>query len=234
MSFYLTDAEWAAIQLSLQVASLAIVIALPPAVLLGYALARWKFPGHTLVNALVHLPIVLPPVVTGYVLLALFGRQGMLGSFFADVFGIVFAFRWTGAALAAGIMAFPLIIRPVKLSFELSDGQLEEAAHSLGTSRLKTFLLITLPLALPGILSGAVLGFAKAMGEFGATITFVSNIPGETRTLSLALYTEMQSLSGDAGAIRLTVIAIAVSICALVFSEVISRRLSRRLGGQHD
>ncbi len=234
MSFYLTDAEWAAIQLSLQVASLAIAIALPPAVLLGYALARWKFSGHTLVSALVHLPIVLPPVVTGYVLLVLFGRQGMLGSFFEDAFGLVFSFRWTGAALAAGVMAFPLIIRPVKLSFELSGAQLEEAAHSLGTSRFKTFLLITLPLALPGILSGAILGFAKAMGEFGATITFVSNIPGETRTLSLALYTEMQSLSGDAGAIRLTVIAIAVSIVALVFSEVISRRLSRMLGGQHD
>lgn len=230
----MTPDEWAAVTLSLEVAGLAIAIALPPAVLLGYILARCRFPGHALLNALVHLPIVLPPVVTGYVLLIVFGRQGVLGSFFADTFGLVFAFRWTGAALAAGIMAFPLIIRPVKLSFEALDGQLEEAAHSLGTSRLKTFCLITLPLALPGVLGGAVLGFAKAMGEFGATITFVSNIPGETRTLSLALYTEMQSLSGDAGAIRLTVIAVVVSISALILSELISKQLAKRLGGVRD
>ncbi|WP_421980538.1 molybdate ABC transporter permease subunit [Roseibium sp.] len=229
--FDLQPDEWQALLLTLRVAAVALVVSLPVAVLVAYVLARFRFPGHGLVNALVHLPLVLPPVVTGYVLLMMFGRKGPVGAFLNDTFGISFAFSWTGAALAAGVMAFPLIVRPIRLSFEAVDPKLEEAAKSLGAHRLVTFFTVTLPLALPGILGGAILGFAKAMGEFGATITFVSNIPGETRTLALALYTATQTPSGDLAAFRLTLIAAFVAFAALIASELLARHLRSRLGG---
>jgi molybdate transport system permease protein len=219
--------------LTLKVASAALAVALPLAVLMAFVLARYRFTGHGAVNALVHLPLVLPPVVTGYVLLLTFGRKGPVGSFLDSVFGVTFAFNWTGAALAAGVMAFPLMVRPIRLSFEAVDPKLEEAAKSLGAHRLTAFLTVTLPLALPGILGGAILGFAKAMGEFGATITFVSNIPGETRTLSLALYTATQTPGGDLAAFRLTLIAAFVAFAALIASEALARRLRARMGGGH-
>ena len=227
----LEPAEWQALLLTLKVAAAALLVALPLAVLVAYGLARYRFPGHGLINAIVHLPLVLPPVVTGYVLLIAFGRNGPVGAFLEQAFDITFAFNWTGAALAAGVMAFPLMVRPIRLSFEAVDPKLEDAARSLGARRGITFLTVTLPLALPGILGGAILGFAKAMGEFGATITFVSNIPGETRTLALALYTATQSPSGDLAAFRLTIIAACVAFGALLASEVLAQRLRQRLGG---
>nr|WP_319384935.1 molybdate ABC transporter permease subunit [uncultured Roseibium sp.] len=229
--FDLQPDECQALLLTLRVAAVALLVSLPVAVLVAYVLARYRFPGHGLVNALVHLPLVLPPVVTGYVLLMMFGRKGPVGAFLNDTFGISFAFSWTGAALAAGVMAFPLIVRPIRLSFEAVDPKLEEAAKSLGAHRIVTFFTVTLPLALPGILGGAILGFAKAMGEFGATITFVSNIPGETRTLALALYTATQTPSGDLAAFRLTLIAAFVAFAALIASELLARHLRSRLGG---
>lgn len=229
--FDLQPDEWQALLLTLKVAAVALALSLPLAVLVAYLLARFRFPGHGLVNALVHLPLVLPPVVTGYVLLMMFGRKGPVGAFLNDTFGISFAFSWTGAALAAGVMAFPLIVRPIRLSFEAVDPKLEEAAKSLGARRIVAFFTVTLPLALPGILGGAILGFAKAMGEFGATITFVSNIPGETRTLALALYTATQTPSGDLAAFRLTLIAAFVAFAALIASELLARHLRSRLGG---
>lgn len=229
--FDLQPDEWQALLLTLKVAAVALAISLPVAVLVAYLLARFRFPGHGLVNALVHLPLVLPPVVTGYVLLLMLGRKGPVGAFLNDTFGISFAFSWTGAALAAGVMAFPLIVRPIRLSFEAVDPKLEEAAKSLGARRIVSFFTVTLPLALPGILGGAILGFAKAMGEFGATITFVSNIPGETRTLALALYTATQTPSGDLAAFRLTLIAAFVAFAALIASELLARHLRSRLGG---
>ncbi|MEM8700737.1 MAG: molybdate ABC transporter permease subunit [Pseudomonadota bacterium] len=229
--FDLQPDEWQALLLTLKVAAVALAVSLPVAVLVAYLLARFRFPGHGLVNALVHLPLVLPPVVTGYVLLLMFGRKGPVGAFLYDTFGISFAFSWTGAALAAAVMAFPLIVRPIRLSFEAVDPKLEEAAKSLGARRIIAFFTVTLPLALPGILGGAILGFAKAMGEFGATITFVSNIPGETRTLALALYTATQTPSGDLAAFRLTIIAAFVAFAALIASELLARHLRSRLGG---
>lgn len=231
--FSLQPGEWQALLLTLKVAATALLVALPIAVLVAYLLARTRFAGHGIVNALVHLPLVLPPVVTGYVLLLTFGRKGAVGSFLENTLGFSFAFNWTGAALAAGVMAFPLMVRPIRISFETVDPKLEEAAKSLGAHRLTTFFTITLPLALPGILGGAILGFAKAMGEFGATITFVSNIPGETRTLALALYTATQTPSGDLAAFRLTAIALVVAFAALIASELLVRRLRRRVGGGH-
>ncbi|WP_153771714.1 molybdate ABC transporter permease subunit [Labrenzia sp. CE80] len=226
--------EWQALTLTLKVALVALAFALPLAILAAYGLARWRFPGHGVVNALIHMPLVLPPVVTGYILLILFGRSGPVGRFLWDTFGISFAFNWMGAAIAAGVMAFPLMVRPIRLAFEAVDSKLEEAASSLGAHRLVTFLVVTLPLTFPGILGGAILGFAKAMGEFGATITFVSNIPGETRTLSLALYTATQSPSGDLAAFRLTLIAAIVAFGALIASEVWARRLRKRIEGVDD
>jgi len=228
--FNLQPEEAQALLLTLKVAAAALAVALPLAVLIAFVLARYRFTGHGLLNALVHLPLVLPPVVTGYVLLLTFGRKGPAGAFLDKFFGVSFAFNWTGAALAAGVMAFPLMVRPIRLSFEAVDPKLEEAAKSLGAHRLVTFLTVTLPLALPGILGGAILGFAKAMGEFGATITFVSNIPGETRTLALALYTATQTPSGDLAAFRLTLIATIVAFAALIASEVLARRLRARMG----
>ena len=222
----LTAEDLVAIGLSLKVASVATLAALPVAVFVGYALARWRFPGRAALNALVHLPLVLPPVVTGFVLLLLFGRQGPLGGFLADHLGLVFAFRWTGAALAAAVMAFPLMVRPVRLAFESADARLALAARTLGAGRLSAFALIDLPLAAPGVLVGAILGFAKALGEFGATITFVSSIPGETRTIPAAIYALLQTPDGDSSALRLAAISAAIAILALFVSEALQSRLS--------
>jgi molybdate transport system permease protein len=199
--------------------------------LIAYALARWRFPGKFLVDGIVYLPLVLPPVVTGYLLLLLFGRRGPLGEFFNNYFGIVFSFRWTGAALAAAVMGFPLMVRAIRLSFEATDRRLEDAARTLGANSLTVFFTVVLPLALPGILAGFILAYARALGEFGATITFVSNIPGETRTLPTAIYTYPQVPGGDANAARLVAVAIILSLVALIVSEYLSRRVSARIGG---
>jgi molybdate transport system permease protein len=220
--------EISAIALSLKVASVATLAALPFAIFVAYALARWRFPGHALLNAVVHMPLVLPPVVTGFALLALFGRHGALGAFFENAFGFVFAFRWTGAALAAAVMSFPLMLRPIRLSFESIDPRLPLAARSLGANRFWTFLLIALPLAAPGVVVGAILGFAKALGEFGATITFVSNIPDETRTIPAAIYGLLQTSDGDTGALRLALISAAIAAAALFASEFLQRRAGAR------
>ncbi|QHQ36774.1 molybdate ABC transporter permease subunit [Algicella marina] len=218
--------EWAAVALSLRVAIVATLVSLPFGILVAHALARWRFPGKWVLNTAVHLPLVLPPVVTGYLLLLLFGRQGAVGAWLAEI-GIVFAFRWTGAVLAAAIMAFPLMVRAIRLAIEAVDRGLEDAAGTLGASRWAVFWHVTLPLALPGVLAGAVLAFAKAMGEFGATITFVSAIPGETETLPSAVYALLQVPGGDAAALRLVAVSVAVSVLALVASEVLARRVTR-------
>ncbi len=225
----LTPDEWNAVRLSIKVAAVAMVASLPPGILIALLLARGQFWGKTLVNGLVHLPLILPPVVTGYLLLLSFGKRGPLGAFFADYFGLVFSFRWTGAALACGVMGFPLMVRAIRLSIEAVDRKLEAAAGTLGANPLWIFGTITLPLILPGIIAGAILSFAKAMGEFGATITFVSNIPGETQTLPSAIYTFTQMPGGDEGALRLTLISIVISMGALVASEVLARRIGRRM-----
>lgn len=224
----LSAEEWQAVRLSLRVALWAMLGSLLPGLGIAYLLARKNFFGKTILNGIVHLPLILPPVVTGYLLLLAFGRRGPLGSVLAE-WGIVFSFRWTGAALACAVMGFPLMVRAMRLSFEAIDARLEAAAGTLGASRAWVLLTITLPLALPGILAGMVLSFAKAMGEFGATITFVSNIPGETQTLPSAIYTFTQVPGGDAGALRLTLVAIAVSMGALLLSEALARRVDRRL-----
>jgi molybdate transport system permease protein len=219
------------VALSLRVSFWATAVSLPFGILVAYALARWSFPGKFLLNGLVHLPLILPPVVTGYLLLLTFGRRGLIGEYLDAWFGIVFAFRWTGAALAAGIMAFPLMVRAIRLSLEAVDPKLEQAAGTLGASRAWVFLTVTLPLILPGIVAGAILAFAKAMGEFGATITFVSNIPGQTQTLPSAIYAFLQVPGGEAQAMRLVWIAIAVAMGALLLSEWIGRAVARRVGG---
>jgi molybdate transport system permease protein len=220
----LTPEEWQAVTLSLQVASLATLASLPLGVLAALALARGRFRGKLALDGLVHLPLVLPPVVTGYVLLLLFGRRGPLGAWLEQTFGIVLAFRWTGAALAAAVMGFPLMVRAIRLAIEGVDRRLEEAAGTLGASRFWTLVTVTLPLAWPGIVAGAVLCFAKALGEFGATITFVSNIPGETRTIPAAIYGYTQTPDGDAGALRLSLVSVAIALGALVASEWLARR----------
>jgi molybdate transport system permease protein len=222
----LSDAEWTAVVLSLQVGLAAVVVSLPVALALGYVLARGRFPGKALLDAVVHLPLVLPPVVTGYALLIAFGRSGILGRFLEDVFGVTIAFRWTGAALAAAIMGLPLMVRAIRLSFEAIDPRLEVAARSLGGSAAYVFATITLPLALPGLLAGAILSFARGLGEFGATITFVSNIPGETQTIPIAIYGLLQTPDGDLAAMRLSLFAIVLSLGALLASDFISRRLA--------
>ncbi|HMA73782.1 MAG TPA: molybdate ABC transporter permease subunit [Xanthobacteraceae bacterium] len=227
--FKLSSEEWTAVRLSLQVALTATAFSLPIGLLAGYALARWRFPGKVLLDGVIHLPLVLPPVVTGYILLVLLGRRGTLGAFLAEHLGIVFSFRWTGAALACGVMGFPLMVRPIRLSVEAIDRRLEDAAGTLGANGLWIFILVTLPLALPGLLVGSILCFAKALGEFGATITFVSNIPGETQTISAAIYTYTQVPGGDANAWRLTAVAIVIALGALVASEIVQRKASRRL-----
>jgi molybdate transport system permease protein len=225
----LSPEEWTAVQLSLKVASVATLVSVPFGVAIAAVLARGRFWGLTLLNGLVLLPLILPPVVTGYILLILFGRRGPIGAFLAEHFGVVFSFRWTGAALACGIMGFPLMVRAIRLSVEAVDKKLEEAAGTLGANRAWVFLTVTLPLIVPGIIAGMILCFAKAMGEFGATITFVSNIPGETQTLPSAIYTFTQVPGGDAGAFRLTLVSIAIAMLALVASEVMARYANRRL-----
>lgn len=230
MSELLGPAEWAAVALSLQVSLVATLIALPLAVWVAHLLARRRFAGWQLVNALVHLPLVLPPVVTGYLLLVLFGTQGPLGKILADIFGISLAFRWTGAALAAGIMAFPLMVRPIRLGFEAVDPGLEAAASTLGASRWRVWRTVTLPLIAPAILSGAILGFAKALGEFGATITFVAAIPGETQTIPSAIYGLLQVPGAEPAVLGLVGVAIFLALGALAISEWLSQRLARRIG----
>lgn len=222
--------EWQAVALSLRVALWATLAGLPPGILVAYALARWEFPGKQVLNGLVHLPLILPPVVTGYLLLLTFGTRGPIGGALQEI-GIVFAFHWTGAALAAGIMAFPLLVRAIRLSIEAVDPKLEQAGATLGASRLWVFATVTLPLTLPGILAGAILAFAKAMGEFGATITFVSNIPGQTQTLPSAIYAFLQVPGGEASALRLVAISVAIAMAALILSEVLSRRIAKRVSG---
>ena len=224
-----SDADWTAIFLSLRVASVATLASFPVGILQSWLLARRDFPGKTLLNGIVHLPLVMPPVVTGYLLLLTFGRRGPVGAFLDQCCGIVFSFRWTGAALAAAVMGLPLMVRAIRLTIEGIDRRLEQAAGTLGASPVSVFATVTLPLALPGILAGSILSFAKALGEFGATITFVSNIPGETQTIPAAIYTLTQVPGGDPEALKLTAVAIVISLLALIASEALARRLSRQV-----
>lgn len=228
MTDWLGPNEWQAVFLSVKVSFWATLVSLPFGIFVAYALARWDFRGKQLLNIAVHLPLILPPVVTGYLLLLVFGRRGPVGSFLEETFGLVLAFRWTGAALAAAIMAFPLMVRAIRLAIEAVDPKLEEAAATLGASRLRVFSTITLPLITPGLIAGAVLAFAKAIGEFGATITFVSNIPGQTQTIPSAIYAFLQVPGGESGALRLVAISVVVAIAALLASEVLARRAQRR------
>jgi molybdate transport system permease protein len=230
MGFF-SPQEWTAILLSLRVASVATIASLPVGIALGWLLARCRFPGKSILDGLVHLPLVMPPVVTGYLLLLTFGRKGTLGGFLDQCCGIIFSFRWTGAALAAAVMGLPLMVRAIRLTIEGLDRRLEQAASTLGARPAAVFLTLTLPLAAPGILAGAILSFAKALGEFGATITFVSNIPGETQTIPSAIYAFIQTPGGDYDALRLTVVSIAISMVALVASEILARRLNQRAAG---
>ncbi|WP_425051243.1 molybdate ABC transporter permease subunit [Psychromarinibacter sp. S121] len=228
---WLGPEEWQAVALSLRVSLWATLASLPFGLLCAFALARWSFPGKQLLNGLVHLPLILPPVVTGYLLLLTFGTRGPLGGPL-DAIGITFAFRWTGAALAAAIMAFPLMVRAIRLSVEAVDPKLEEAAATLGATRIRIFATVTLPLILPGIVAGAVLAFAKAMGEFGATITFVSNIPGQTQTIPSAIYAFLQVPGKEDAALKLVTVSVAVAMLALLLSEYVSRAVARRVGGR--
>jgi molybdate transport system permease protein len=227
--FSLTNDEWTAVHLSLRIASVAMVASLPFGILVALLLARGRFWGKSLLNGLVHLPLILPPVVTGFMLLLLFGRRGPIGAFLADQLGIVLSFRWTGAALACGVMGFPLMVRSIRLSIEAVDRGLEDAAGTLGASPMWVFATVTLPLIMPGIVAGMILSFAKAMGEFGATITFVSNIPGETQTLSTAIYSFLQVPGGDAAAFRLTIVSVIISMAALLASEFMAYLAGRRI-----
>jgi molybdate transport system permease protein len=220
--------EWTAILLSLKVATIGMFVSLPFGVAIAFLLARRDFPGKGVLNGIVHLPLVLPPVVTGWLLLLGFGRQGPLGAVFADCCGLVFSFRWTGAALAAGVMGFPLMVRAIRLSLEAVDVRLEQAAETLGARPVLVFTTITLPLAAPGIVAGMILAFARAIGEFGATITFVANIPGETQTIATALYSATQIPGGEAIALRLTIVAVTIAFAALLAAEVLAARVSRR------
>ena len=230
MTDWLSPEEWAAVRLSLLVASTAMLASLPFGIAVAWLLARGRFWGKSILDAAVHLPLILPPVVTGYLLLIWFGRRGPVGQVLHDWFGIVLSFRWTGAVLASAVMGFPLMVRAIRLSIEAVDRKLEDAAGTLGANPAWVFATVTLPLCLPGILAGMILCFAKAMGEFGATITFVSNIPGETQTLPSAIYTFTQVPGGEAGATRLTLISIAISVSALFASEALARLASRRVG----
>ena len=228
MGEWLSAEEWTAVRLSLLVATTAMVASLPFGIAIAYVLARGKFWGKSLLDTVVHLPLILPPVVTGYLLLLSFGKRGPIGEFLDEYFGIVFSFRWTGAALACAIMGFPLMVRAMRLSIEAVDRKLEEAAGTLGANPAWVFTAVTLPLILPGVIAGMILSFAKSMGEFGATITFVSNIPGETQTLPSAIYTFTQVPGGDAGAMRLTLVSVAISMAALLGSELLARRVGAR------
>ncbi len=225
----LSPEEWTAVRLSVRVATVAMLTSLPLGIAIAYLLARCKFHGKSLIDGIVLLPLILPPVVTGYLLLLTFGRRGLVGSFLAEQLGIVFSFRWTGAALACAVMGFPLMVRAIRLSIESVDRRLEEAAGTLGANPLWVFVFVTFPLIAPGIIAGMILSFAKAMGEFGATITFVSNIPGETQTLPSAIYTFTQVPGGDAGALRLTLVSIAISMAALMVSELMARWVGRKI-----
>jgi molybdate transport system permease protein len=225
----LTDSEWQAIALSLRVALVSVAGSLPLGIVMAWLLARRQFPGKLLLDGLVHLPLVVPPVVVGYGLLVLFGRRGPIGGWLHDELGITLIFTWKGAALASAVMGFPLMVRAIRLSLEAVDRKLEAAARTLGAGPLDTFLSITLPLALPGVLVGSVLAFARGLGEFGATIIFVGNIPGETRTIPIAIYTATQEPGGDIAALRLSIVALLLSLVALVASELLARRIDRRM-----
>ncbi len=228
---FMTPMETEALRLSLVVSAWGILGSLPPAIGLAWLLARRSFPGKTLLDGVIHLPLVLPPVVVGYLLLVLLGRNGPIGKVLNDLFGLTLAFTWKGAAVASAVVAFPLVVRAIRLSLEAVDQGLEQAARTLGRGPFNTFITVTLPLTFPGIVTGVILGFARCLGEFGATITFVSNIPGETRTLPLALYTQTQIPGGEAAAARLCVISIVVALAALLASEVLTRRVNRLLQG---
>ena len=225
----LTDSEWQAIALSLRVALASVAGSLPLGIALAWLLARRQFPGKLLLDGLVHLPLVVPPVVVGYGLLVLFGRRGPIGGWLHEELGITLIFTWKGAALASAVMGFPLMVRAIRLSLEAVDRKLEAAARTLGAGPLDVFLSITLPLALPGVLVGSVLAFARGLGEFGATIIFVGNIPGETRTIPIAIYTATQEPGGDIAALRLSIVALLLSLIALVASELLARRIDRRM-----
>ncbi len=224
--------EWRALALSLKVSFWAVLVSLPLGLFVAHALARWSFPGKQILNGIVHLPLILPPVVTGYLLLLTFGRRGYVGQWLDQWFGLVFAFRWTGAALAAAVMAFPLMVRAIRLAIEAVDPKLEQAAGTLGASRVWVWLTVTLPLILPGVIAGAILAFAKAMGEFGATITFVSNIPGQTQTLPSAIYAFLQIPGGEPRAAKLVLVAVVVAMAALLLSEWVSRLVAKRIAGK--
>ncbi len=228
---WLSPEAWQAVALSLRVALWATLVSLPFGIFIAYALARWRFPGRGLLNGLVHLPLILPPVVTGYLLLLTLGTRAPVGGFLQDI-GVVFAFRWTGAALAAGIMAFPLMVRAIRLSIEAVDVKLEQAAGTLGASRIMVFLTVTLPLILPGIVAGAVLAFAKAMGEFGATITFVSNIPGQTQTLPSAIYAFLQVPGAEGEVAKLVLVSVVIALAALALAEWVGRAVAARVAGR--
>ena len=229
--FTFSPEEWTAIRLSLRVGFWAMLGSLPFGVVVALLLARGRFWGRSLLNVIVHLPLVMPPVVTGYLLLLLFGRRGPLGRLLEDGLGIVIAFRWTGAALAGAVMGFPLLVRAIRLSVDAVDRRLEAAAGTLGASPLWVFLTVTLPLILPGIVAGMILAFARSLGEFGATITFVSNVPGETQTIPTAIYVLTQVPSGDLGVLRLTLVSIAISVAALLAAEIMAERAARRSVG---
>jgi molybdate transport system permease protein len=223
--------EWEALGLSLKVSVLAVAVSLPAGIGAAWVLSRYRFPGKGLVDGLIHLPLVLPPVVTGYLLLVLLGRKGIIGGFLYNTFGITLAFTWKGAAVAAAVMAFPLLVRAVRLSADAVDPGLEDAARTLGAGRMRVFFTITLPLMVPGIITGTILAFARSLGEFGATITFVSNIRGETQTLPLALYSLTQVPDGEAGALRLCIISVALAMTALLLSEWMARRFDTLMKG---
>ena len=229
---WLGPAGWEAVRLSIRVSLWATLASLPLGIFVAYALARWEFWGKQLLNGIVHLPLILPPVVTGYLLLITFGRRGTVGQFLDQWFGIVLSFRWTGAAVAASIMAFPLMVRAIRLAIEAVDPKLEAAAGTLGASRPWVFVTVTLPLILPGVIAGAILAFAKAIGEFGATITFVSNIPGQTQTIPSAIYAFLQVPGGQESASRLVIVAIAIAMTALLLSEFVARRVAKVVAGQ--
>jgi len=226
----LSDAEWQAVELSLKVSTLAVICSLPLGILMAWILVRCDFPGKALLDSVIHLPLVLPPVVVGYLLLVAMGRRGFIGEWLYQWFGFSFAFSWRGAALASAVVAFPLMVRAIRLALEAVDTRLEQAARTLGAGRWRVFFTITLPLTLPGIIVGTVLGFARSLGEFGATITFVSNIPGETRTLPLAMYTLIETPGAEGAAARLCVIAVVLALASLLVSEWLARWGRKRLG----
>ena len=229
--FALTPLEQEALTLSLSVAFWAVIISLPLAVALAWVLARLNFWGKIVLDGFIHLPLVVPPVVVGYFLLVVLGRNGVIGHWLYDTFGLTFAFNWKGAAVAAGVMGFPLFVRAIRLSIEAMDPRLEAAARTLGATPLRVFWSVTVPLMTPGLIAGALLAFARALGEFGATITFVANIPGQTRTLPIAIYTVLQSPGGDAAVLRMVLLATLLAILALVASEVLARQVRKRIHG---